>query len=107
MRLGWGQRMRDLVNPSGVVICLEFPLFKQPSEIGPAWPVKGVYWQLLAKGNDGKSVQGDEPEVAAEDDVFVRESRLMPPRSYPNGRGTDMLSVWRLNTKEARASMTN
>lgn len=95
--MGWGRRMRDLVDPSGVVVCLEFPLFKRPSEIGPAWPVKGVYWDLLAKGRDGKDVNGEETEAAAADDVFVRESRFMPPRSYSNGRGTDMVSVWRLN----------
>ncbi|KAK5993985.1 putative thiol methyltransferase 2 [Cladobotryum mycophilum] len=50
MRQDWARRMSQLLNPNGVLICLEFPLFRDLNELGPPWGLRGVYWDLLAKG---------------------------------------------------------
>ncbi|CAG9989461.1 unnamed protein product [Clonostachys byssicola] len=99
MRQSWAQRMLELLSPSGILICLEFPLFKELHELGPPWPLQGVYWNLLAQGGDGK-VDGHNGDISDDAPVsaigpFVRTSRFKPERSYPNGKGTDMVSIWR------------
>lgn len=94
MRKDWARRMSELLSPSGVLVCLEFPLFKEPGEPGPPWPLRGVYWDLLAKGGDGL-VSGEAKETEPGKGLFVLEERYKPSQSYTQGRGTDMLSVWR------------
>ena len=54
MREDWARRMSELLAPGGVLVCLEFPLWKGLSELGPPWSLKGVYWNLLAQGGDGR-----------------------------------------------------
>lgn len=92
-RREWASRMADLLLPGGLLVCLEFPLFKDLSLPGPPWPLKGVYWNLLVEGGDGLISNG---QVASnsEDGFFVREAYIKPERSYENGKGTDMLSVY-------------
>jgi hypothetical protein len=75
--------MRELLASNGVLVCLEFPLFKEPDEPGPPWPLQGIYWQLLAEGGADGSTE------------LVRADHFKPRRSYPNGKGTDMVSIWR------------
>jgi len=89
--------MAELLKPGGLLICLEFPLWKDLNLPGPPWGLQGVYWDLLACGGDGL-VKGGEPEkplVAVENAQFVRELYIRPARSFKQGRGEDMLSVWR------------
>lgn len=97
MRKGWSKRMSELVKPGGLLICLEFPLWKDLSFPGPPWGLKGVYWDLLARGGDGMQTEAVTEESSAEalNGKFVRELRMQPERSYQQGRGQDMLSVWR------------
>ena len=90
--------MGELLRPSGILVCLEFPLFKEPGEQGPPWPLRGVYWDLLAAGGDGLTCDGTE-RADDGDGFFVREERYKPSRSYTQGRGTDMISVWRLKSE--------
>ncbi|KAF2752072.1 S-adenosyl-L-methionine-dependent methyltransferase [Sporormia fimetaria CBS 119925] len=96
MRRDWATRMAQLLRPGGLLVCLEFPLWKSPKELGPPWGLKGVYWDLLACGGDG-IVEDDreEPAPSSPQAHFVRELRFNPARSYKQGRGEDMLSVWR------------
>ena len=98
MRRDWARRMGELLSPSGTLVCLEFPLFKEPGEPGPPWPLRGVHWNLLAEGGDGLDCDGTE---GADDGKgsFVREGRYKPSRSYKQGRDTDMISVWRLKSE--------
>lgn len=95
MRKDWARRIRELLTPSGVLVCLEFPLYKDLKSVGPPWGVKGVYWNLLGEGGDGL-IQ----ELAGASDTghgpFERVAYIKPPRSYKAGQGTDMLSVWAL-----------
>ena len=95
MRRQWAGRMADLLAPSGWLVCLEFPLFKDPKMLGPPWGLKGVHWDLLAEGGDG-IIGGDVGEDAKGEGkgAFERLLYLKPERSYANGKGTDMLSVY-------------
>ncbi|SPO02436.1 uncharacterized protein DNG_05109 [Cephalotrichum gorgonifer] len=97
MRKDWARRMEELLSPSGILVCLEFPLFKEPSEPGPPWPLKGVYWNLLAGGGNGLVCDGTEGTDTRKG-FFVLDERYKPSRSYTQGRDTDMISVWRLKS---------
>jgi len=95
-RKDWADRMAELVKPGGFLFCLEFPLWKSNALPGPPWGLQGVYWNLLANGEDGLV---DSENSGASDDrnkgKFERVQYIKPSRSYKQGRGTDMLSVWR------------
>jgi hypothetical protein len=83
--------MADLLVPGGMLICLEFPLFKDPGLPGPPWPLQGVYWNLLAEGGDGMVLDRGE---SSEQGSFTRVVYFKPERSYESGKGTDMLSIY-------------
>jgi methyl halide transferase len=86
--------MHELLSPDGVLICLEFPLYKGLTLPGPPWGLKGVYWNLLAVGGDGIIHEPGEEETEKEEGPFRRVLYFKPPNSYEIGKGTDMLSVW-------------
>lgn len=85
--------MHELLAPNGVLICLEFPLYKTLTLPGPPWGLKGVYWNLLAMGGDGIIDEPSEEEMN-NDGLFERVVYFKPRVSYENGKGTDMFSVW-------------
>lgn len=93
MRAQWASRMSQLLARGGILICLEFPLYKEPNEPGPPWPLKGVHWDILARGGDGINVDDQDK---SSDGNFRRLFHLKPERSYESGRGTDMISAWEL-----------
>ncbi|KAH6635909.1 S-adenosyl-L-methionine-dependent methyltransferase [Chaetomium tenue] len=93
MRKDWAQRMQELVRPTGVLVCLEFPLYKDLKADGPPWGLQGVHWNLLAEGGDGR-IDGSAAATDGGRGPFTRVAYIKPPRSYEMGRGTDMLSVW-------------
>ncbi|KAI8682149.1 hypothetical protein NCS55_00469600 [Fusarium keratoplasticum] len=93
LRQAWARRMHELVSPGGVLICLEFPLYKELTLLGPPWGLKGIYWNLLAVGGDGIINKPGEEEANTEG-PFQRVLYFKPPISYENGKGTDMISVW-------------
>lgn len=90
--------MDDLLKPDGLLVCLEFPLYKDPKLPGPPWGLTGVHWDLLARGGNGLLEQ---LHVAERNDDHLLEgqfSRVLyvkPEESYAMRKGTDMLSVWR------------
>ncbi|RAL12426.1 thiol methyltransferase [Aspergillus homomorphus CBS 101889] len=95
MRSQWAARMADLLIPGGQLICLEFPLWKDPSLPGPPWGLTGVHWNLLAEGGNGiVNSDGANDESAGQNGLFTRTFYMKPARSYENGRGTDMLSIY-------------
>ncbi|KAK1507831.1 thiopurine S-methyltransferase family protein [Colletotrichum costaricense] len=96
MRKDWAKRMHELLSPTGVLVCLEFPLYKDLNLLGPPWGLNGVYWNLLAEGGDGmiKEPLLENLDRKASAGSFKRVSYFKPPRSYKNGKGTDMVSVW-------------
>jgi len=91
--------MKELLAPSGILVCLEFPMYKDINAAGPPYGLKGVYWDLLAEGGNG--IVGDErapdqgPEPTGEEKKLERVLYYQPARTYKVGEGTDMLSVWR------------
>lgn len=94
--------MGELLRPTGVLVCLEFPLYKDLSAIGPPWGLQGVYWDLLANGGDGLHVGSLMPARSKSEDCrgrFERVAYVKPPRSYEVSRGTDMLSIWKLRAE--------
>ncbi|KAG5980632.1 hypothetical protein E4U55_003815 [Claviceps digitariae] len=96
MRKDWSTRMAELIAPTGVLVCLEFPMYKDLRAVGPPWGLRGVHWNLLAEGGDGiiHEPSNSEREDAV-DGPFKRIMYLRPERSYEAGRGADMLSVWK------------
>ncbi|OJJ87926.1 uncharacterized protein ASPGLDRAFT_164579 [Aspergillus glaucus CBS 516.65] len=92
LRSRWASRMADLLTPGGMLICLEFPLYKDPKLPGPPWGLKGVHWNLLAEGGDG--IIEDEVHQGPQGGSFTRMMYIKPERSYESGKGTDMVSVY-------------
>jgi hypothetical protein len=88
--------MAELVKPGRYLVCLEFPLWKNNQAEGPPFGLHGVYWNLLAEGGDGK-VEREHMEDASSirSGNFIRVQYLKPSVSFPQGRGTDMISVWK------------
>ncbi|KKK13452.1 hypothetical protein ARAM_000911 [Aspergillus rambellii] len=76
----WAERMARLLPSGGLLVCLEFPMYKDPALPGPPWGVKGAHWALLA-GEDGQG-------------MFTRKVYVQPARTYAVGQGTDMISVY-------------
>ncbi|KAI1808217.1 S-adenosyl-L-methionine-dependent methyltransferase [Daldinia bambusicola] len=108
LRKDWAGRMCELIFPTGVLACLEFPLYKNLKALGPPWGVKGVYWNTLAEGGDGiiyeSSIEEDDGDLEG---PFRRVDYFKPARSYECGKGTDMFSVWKLRKQRKRNSMEN
>jgi hypothetical protein len=92
--------MARVTKPGGLLICLEFPLYKDPKLPGPPWGLKGVHWNLLAEGGDGIITEevgddGKERKLASSEiGDFRRVLYVKPARSYEVAKGTDMVSVY-------------
>jgi len=100
MRQDWARRMSELLAPSGVLICVEFPLYKDLKSPGPPWGLReGIYWNLLAAGGNGVIENEEDAQAATQatdGGAFTRLKYIKPARSYEAGNGTDMLSIWAL-----------
>jgi len=101
LRKAWARRMPELLKPTGILVCLEFPLYKNLDAPGPPWGLRGVYWNLLAQGGDGIL---SKPQYAAQDgqssgeiELLMQVLRYKPDRTYDVGKAqeTDMISVWK------------
>lgn len=90
--------MGELLGSGGQLICLEYPMFKDPALPGPPWGLKGAHWDLLSKGGDGIVKTGAEGADDTPPDrlggKFERILYVKPPRSHEKGQGADMLSVY-------------
>lgn len=61
----------------GLLVCVEFPLYKALDTGGPPWGLTSkVYEELLG-------------------DAFEKVLHRMPERTHAVGQGTDWISVWR------------
>lgn len=93
MRESWAARMKQLLAPKGVLVCLEFPLHKPLDAQGPPWGLSGVYWDLLAEGGNG--MMKERVKTRDERGPFQRVEYFKPHRNHEHfGGGTDMMSVW-------------
>jgi hypothetical protein len=99
-RKQWAASMARVTKSDGLLICLEFPLYKDPKLPGPPWGLKGVHWNLLAEGGDGiitdeVGEDGKERKTdSSETGDFRRVLYVKPARSYEVAKGTDMISVY-------------
>jgi len=90
--------MSELLAPNGILICLEFPLYKDPKAAGPPFALRAeTYEQHLARpgeeikyDNDGFVV----PESGHNPDALVRLDRWLAKKTHKAGEGTDHVSVW-------------
>lgn len=73
--------MAELLKPGGLLVCLEFPMYKDAGLPGPPWGVNGVHWEILAGGDEGVG-------------KFTRRLYVQPERTYEVGKGSDMISVY-------------
>ena len=97
MRQDWARRMSELLSPTGVLICLEFPMWKPLKAQGPPWGLNGVHWNILADGYDGVPDEAGHLREGSEGDgAFIRIIHWKPPVSFEQSRGEDMISVWKL-----------
>jgi len=96
--------MVELLAPTGVLICLEFPTHKPVASGGPPWSMPSLVYQELFKrpgeeiGYDetGKAVASDREENSK---ALVRVAYWRPVRTHPvgiiNGEVKDRVSVWK------------
>ncbi|GAB7355604.1 hypothetical protein MBLNU459_g6332t1 [Dothideomycetes sp. NU459] len=103
LRPRWAARMAQLLSPTGVLVCLEFPTYKPVSAGGPPWAVRPAYYvAYLSKPGEevqfdeaGAVVGVDEEEPERSDRGLVRVAHWQPERTHEIGKGTDWISVWR------------
>ena len=94
--------MSQLLAPSpAILICLEFPTYKDPATGGPPFALpSAVYWQHLSR--PGEDVPYDEKGYVVEqalsgtnEQALVRIAHWKPERTHKIGEGTDYISIWR------------
>ena len=101
LRPRWAKRMSELLAPAGHLVCLEFPLQKEPKAGGPPHGLTGeLYEQLLnrpgveVKYNPGGYVLPDR-SVDLPQDALVMVERWKAERTHAPGMGSDHVSIWR------------
>ncbi|KAG8529465.1 uncharacterized protein KY384_006102 [Bacidia gigantensis] len=100
MRHQWALRMSHLLAPDGHLICLEFPLSKNPNLGGPPFGLQSkVYVQHLAQpGLDiPYNAEGYIPEGVTYPDnpaALKRAAHWQPARTHEIGKDQDWISVW-------------
>lgn len=96
--------MTQLLAPSGVLICLEFPTHKPPKSGGPPWALPSAVYEELFK-QPGEDVRYDEEGKLAKDgrqaseNALVRVAYWKPTRTHQvgiiNGEVKDWVSAWK------------
>ncbi|KAF2707827.1 S-adenosyl-L-methionine-dependent methyltransferase [Pleomassaria siparia CBS 279.74] len=104
LRAQWALRMSQLLSPTGVLICLEFPTYKPASSGGPPWALPSVVYQELFK-RPGEDIAYDETGTAGASDreesdkALVRAGHWKPARTHPvgikDGDVKDRVSIWK------------
>ena len=103
MRPSWAKRMSELLAPEGGrLVCLEWPLGKDPKTGGPPHGLSSeLYVQLFAHpgqamsyGEDGyvaKKAGGEKSPGA-----LARISHFQPERTHEAQKGADFVSIWQV-----------
>ncbi|KAL8950337.1 MAG: hypothetical protein Q9222_003623 [Ikaeria aurantiellina] len=103
MRPAWAQKMSQLLerHPSGFLVCVEFPTYKDPSIGGPPFGLTpDTYVAHLSQ--PGQEIPYDEAghvkpggfeQPAA--NGLERLDHWRPERTHEIGKGTDWMSVWK------------
>ncbi|KAK5168209.1 uncharacterized protein LTR77_006778 [Saxophila tyrrhenica] len=101
MRPRWAARMSELLSPTGTLVCMEFPLGKDPNLGGPPHGLThDLYEQLFAKpGNEVRyNISG---HVCADrsgettESALVRVETWSPERCFEGQEKSTTVSLWR------------
>lgn len=96
--------MVELLAPGGILICLEFPTYKEPSTGGPPFGLTPELYEMLLPF-PGVEPKYDEKGYVVKEDRAVdpaglaRIAHWQPERTHPIGQGTDWVSLWRHKEK--------
>lgn len=99
MRPKWARRMRDVLASHGRLVCLEWPLGKDPKAGGPPFALTSELYVELLK-SPGDDVQYDESGRAIKTDKeigsegLVRVKHYKPERTHQVGQTSDYISIW-------------
>ena len=92
--------MSELLAPGGTLICLEFPLYKEPSTGGPPWGLTAQTYEMILpfpgeepKYDDKGYVVKQEGEAASRG--LRKVARWKAERTHPVGQDTDHVSLWK------------
>lgn len=100
LRPQWAKRMSSLLANDGRLVCLEFPLHKDPKAGGPPFALQSKLYEALLKA-PGEEVEYNEDGRASKepgtvgDGSLVRVEHWKPQRTHKVGEGTDMASIWK------------
>jgi hypothetical protein len=92
--------MSNLLAPSGNLVCLEFPTYKEPSTGGPPWALPPAVYEMLLP-RPGEEIQYDEEgyvvkeEKVPSDKGLTRVAHWQPDRTHEIGKGTDWVGIWK------------
>lgn len=101
LRPPWAKRMSELLGPDGRLVCLEWPLGKDPKEGGPPHGLtSNLYEQLfLRPGEEVKYAESGtvaaDQSVEKSDAALVRMAHFMPKRTHEAGKDKDYVSIWK------------
>ena len=101
LRPSWSRRMSQLLAPTGHLICLEWPLGKDPATGGPPHGLTSdLYVRLFNQPGreikydaSGKVAEGNDDRQA--DNALVRVAHSRPTRTHDAGKDTDYVSIWK------------
>jgi hypothetical protein len=89
LRAAWSYRLAHLLAPAGVLICVEWPSYKDPKAGGPPWPLPPyIYTAHLPRPGQEESKDG-----------LHRIAHFHPKRTHNagvvDGTITDYVGVWK------------
>jgi methyl halide transferase len=101
LRPKWAARMSQLLSPTGILICMEFPLGKDPKAGGPPHGLQDELYDKLFD-NPGQDVKyGADGRVDADQsseksgNAMVRIETWKPDRVFEGQEKSTMVSLWR------------
>ena len=93
--------MSKLLSPTGRLVCLEFPTYKDPADGGPPFALPPEVYEVHLE-KPGQDIPYDEKgKIILDRENLVGEGGLervahfQPERTFEIGRGTDWISVWK------------
>ncbi|KAE8353584.1 putative thiol methyltransferase [Aspergillus coremiiformis] len=104
LRPSWAARYTQLLSthPESVLVCVEFPTYKELSTGGPPWGVSSTVYQAHLS-YPGAELQYDQegnpiiPTEVSKTRGLTRIGHWKAERTHKMGQGTDWVSVWKIS----------